>query len=556
MLFRKRIPLRLNVLVILVMVLVGAAWFYLFNVGMKHLTPQKRGANVLPGRFTDTLTVMSYNVENLFDMVDDGTEYPEFKPNHCNWNDYTFQIRVRNVATVIASAKPDIAVLYEVENGRSLEALRTALAGMGREYKYAAIADRPNQTGTCPAMLSRFPIAFSAGIGTLLIEKHFTRNILEAHILIGRDSLVVFANHWPSRKFAESQRVAVATILAGRLRQLEPGTDYLIAGDLNEDYNECEVFYSEGFDDTKGLTAVNHVLGTVASRPYDPVRFRFQGERGQPDAIAHYDPWAEIPDEQRGSHRYQGQWATIDHFLLPPSLFDSTGISYIPNSFAVFTMHDSLLRDGAPFGWQMAYGGPCPSHKGEGYSDNLPIMARFYCGPSAARSTGGPDFSGRTAPARDTVRPVLIGFETGYEGWVGEAPGVQPKRDTVNVHGGRQSLRIAGAARNENITAARLVIPAPRLAGRRTGTLSFYVKGSAGLCFRMRSAGSKKWFYFVGPERKEAGAAKYSPMHFSDWTRIRLPLAGIYEPGKGLEFELRAAKKSDIKLWIDDIDLN
>ena len=41
----------------------------------------------LPRSRNDTWTVMSWNVQNLFDAVDDGNEYSEFDPSFGNWNE-------------------------------------------------------------------------------------------------------------------------------------------------------------------------------------------------------------------------------------------------------------------------------------------------------------------------------------------------------------------------------------------------------------------------------------------------------------------------------------
>ena len=45
-----------------------------FNTCGDHSKPSDAKA------FSDTITVMSYNIENLFDLVDNGTEYPDYKP--------------------------------------------------------------------------------------------------------------------------------------------------------------------------------------------------------------------------------------------------------------------------------------------------------------------------------------------------------------------------------------------------------------------------------------------------------------------------------------------
>ena len=72
------------------------------------------------------LTIMSYNVENLFDDVRDGTEYREFDPGRGAWNTESFQLRIKALSEVVRKAVPggpDILLLQEVENENALQVL-------------------------------------------------------------------------------------------------------------------------------------------------------------------------------------------------------------------------------------------------------------------------------------------------------------------------------------------------------------------------------------------------------------------------------------------------
>ena len=64
----------------------------------------------------DTLAIGFYNVENFFDLVDNGTEYPEYRPGAMGWNKRTWQKKVSNIASVIAAMRLDLVGLCEVEN--------------------------------------------------------------------------------------------------------------------------------------------------------------------------------------------------------------------------------------------------------------------------------------------------------------------------------------------------------------------------------------------------------------------------------------------------------
>jgi endonuclease/exonuclease/phosphatase family metal-dependent hydrolase len=539
------------VLLFLIIIIILCLVFF-FRGPAKIIQPPSSSVSPIPA-FTDTITIMSYNVENLFDMIDDGNEYPEFKPNHCDWNDYTYQVRLQNIASVLLSARPEIVALYEVENLHVLDALRDALSKRGLEYPYRAIADKPNQSMTSPSILSLFPIISSRGIGTVMTETHWSRNILQASIQIGSDTVTIFANHWPSRKYPESFRIAAGEKLSTQLKQLPASAEYIIMGDFNEDYNECEKGFTEGMDDSKGATGINHILHTVTSLPYQFIAFTSESTLSLSSQPALYDLWLELPENKRGSYNYHGQWGTIDHMLLPKTLYDDRGLSYLDNSFSVFTMHDSLLMDGVPYRWQVVYGAFCKYHKGKGYSDHLPIIARFYCG-------GFKDKEPEMGQGQETGKslksiPGTIGFESGFEGWVCSEKGVSITRQSVSPFDGKYCLKIASRLQKDNLTLARVAIPPAQILTSNPQQITFHLQGAGQLSFRVREAGNKKWRYFNGFEFKNAGVARYTEYRFIAWKKISLPLSGIISKKSGIEFEIRSAKNAATNVLIDDVSI-
>ena len=65
----------------------------------------------------ETLRVLSYNVQNLFDDVEDGREYPEFRAP--GGSSAHFDTKVGNIARVIRNAAPrppHVIALQEVES--------------------------------------------------------------------------------------------------------------------------------------------------------------------------------------------------------------------------------------------------------------------------------------------------------------------------------------------------------------------------------------------------------------------------------------------------------
>jgi endonuclease/exonuclease/phosphatase family metal-dependent hydrolase len=504
------------------------------------------------GTIPDTITIASYNVENLFDMVDNGDEYPEYKPNKCNWTNNTFQIKCSNIASVLAQINADIAVLVEVENENALSGLRAALAEKNCPYPFYALGGAANKGSVMPVVLSKFPILGEKTFEVSEAGSTHDRNMLEAAVYLGRDTLTVFACHWPSKTHKESARITNARLLASRLKEIPRGKDYVVAGDFNEDWDECESFHTTGLDDTKGVTGVNHVLGTVSSQPGTFVAYHKKSGRVSDSAVALFDPWLEVPEVRRFTTVYKGRCETPDHILLPPSMFDSAGISYVDNSFSPFTWNGRLMKDGAPYRWQMRFAKGGRFHVGDGYSDHLPILARLCRRPYTQREL--PD----TSDADESVTRSVGnggGFEDGADGWVSCVKGVRVSRDTVAPHTGAYCLAISGRA-GQNATSARCRMIAPPSCGPGGCTLRLWLRGEGSMCFRTKVADAGRWTYFRGEEFTPAKAGKYTDYAFKRWTAISLPLAPAPESQKEFDVEIRAKKDKEVKLFVDDMRID
>ena len=315
--------------------------------------------------------VASWNVENLFDLEKSGSEYTEYIPfTGYGWNEKAFGVKVRNISRVICDLKPDIIGLQEIESDRALKALQRGVEACGWPMRYRAIADeKPTVVKT--ALLSRFPVAQKREIdpdGSL-----GTRNILEVSLDVGGKRVRIFVNHWKSRSGPESRRLVSAKALMKRLTALPKGSDYIVLGDFNSDWNEWKTLpKSPRLDDTKGVTGINHILKTI--REGKPVT------KGGIVRPYHYDLWLELPPQRRWSHNFYGAKHALDHMILPAAMFDADGISYADRSFRKFTPSYLFTKKGAIYRWQVAkkrHG----KHLDAGYSDHLPIYASFTTAP-------------------------------------------------------------------------------------------------------------------------------------------------------------------------------
>lgn len=509
------------------------------------------GNRAQPSAFTDTVTVLAYNVENLFDLVKNGSEFPDYIPGTHNWNEETLAKKLDNASSVITAAKADILVLSEIENGASARLLQKELFRKKQNFGYLAFSDTPNPSSTVEVLLSRYPIIFHQGIGIPKMDDRYTRNILEADIALGSHTLKLFCVHWPSKRFPESYRCSAAQVLIDRISQLPPRTDYIIAGDFNSNHNEAETFFTEGLDNTNGVSALNHILKTVKSLPGEYLDFVTEAEIVRSsDTLYHYNLWLETPSYKRFSYIYLGHRNTIDNMILPHALFDGSGISYLDNSFGVFTWNGRLLVNGQPYRWKTVRTSNGMIHAGEGFSDHLPIRARFVARPFTCTD------SLRDTPAR-SVNHCVNGFETGVEGWAPYNGFFKVNIDSTAAASGLHSLSIRGIYKR-GVSAAHLRIPLNK-PGQSCKTLStvkavtLSLKGNGRFAFRSHYDDSS-WVCYTGDNfTKAIRSTRFSDFNSQSWQSIKLVPPPAPADARAFELQIRVAKNVPLKLWIDDI---
>jgi endonuclease/exonuclease/phosphatase family metal-dependent hydrolase len=335
------------------------------------------------------LTIMSYNVENLFDDVRDGTEYREFDPGRGKWTSESFLQRVQVLSEVVRKSTaggPDILLLQEVENGNALRVfIEKGTRGMG--YRWYTLVPK-NGLAANVAVVSRIPIARirTHAVGPWR-RNAAMRDILEAEVEVSGHTLHVFNNHWKSKteggKATEPSRIESASVLARRIGEIlagDPAADIVAAGDMNESIDEHEragrryltaLMPAEERGRETPATGGIHLSASVP--PF----------AGSTDRCVLYDPWFEMEEGMRGSSAWQGDWLTVDHMLLSAGLFDRRGFSYRRASFTVLRMPFLLDDRGLPRRWAAAGG------KG-GFSDHLPILLTLDSNGQASEAPASP----------------------------------------------------------------------------------------------------------------------------------------------------------------------
>ena len=314
--------------------------------------------------YSSELKIASYNVENLFDFKKDGTEYKEYIPYKHNWNQKIFKRKLINTAEVICDVNADIIGLQEVENEYVLKLLQKSLRKIGCHYKYLAITHK-KYSAIQVALLSKIPIVNAKEI--VVNRKLGFRPILETKFIVDKEPFFVYVNHWKSKFSPESYRIRSAKVLRDRLRVLPKGSEYVLLGDFNVDYDEY-LHLDRKHNDSRGITGINHILHSI-----DGLKKMVRVKSLNSNRFLHYNLWLELPNYRRWSHNFYGDKEGLDSILLPYTLFNGKGLEYVSHSFNVLKKSYLFHKKGYIYRWVYRNN----RHVGKGYSDHLPIFATF-----------------------------------------------------------------------------------------------------------------------------------------------------------------------------------
>tara|TARA_R110000751_G_scaffold275583_2_gene376515 strand:- start:362 stop:1390 length:1029 start_codon:yes stop_codon:yes gene_type:complete len=203
-------------------------------------------------------TVAFYNLENLFDTINDTTKFDEASPiMEMNANREEVYIKkVKNMARVIADIGADItgntpAIIgvSEVENRQVLVDVVNDPLLLSKDYGIIHY-DSPDARGIDVALLYQKSLFKPISHGSYEVKMYDantrkrkqTRDQLLVSGELDGDLIHVIVNHWPSRSGGEARsrpsRVAAAKVtkhLKDSLMVIDPYAKIFIMGDLNDD---------------------------------------------------------------------------------------------------------------------------------------------------------------------------------------------------------------------------------------------------------------------------------------------------------------------------------
>jgi predicted extracellular nuclease len=302
-------------------------------------------------------TIVFYNVENLFDTIDDpAINDEEFLPESPKrWDSGRYYKKLNDIAEVLASINkeelPELIGLCEVENLSVLEDLvETEKLARG---KYRIIhVDSPDKRGIDVALLYRQGEFRAFSHDAILVNPGFnTRDILYVNGKLGKDELHIFVNHWPSRvggvEKSEPNRIVAAETLkeiVDDILSANAQAKIIIMGDMNDE------------PENKSLSEVL--------------------EAAPPDSIARlYNLMFPFKKQNKGSYNYQGNWNVLDNIVVSSSVLHERG--FVLNDQLGQVFHETWMEytnKNGNMSPNRTYGGP--NYFG-GVSDHFPVYIQL-----------------------------------------------------------------------------------------------------------------------------------------------------------------------------------
>jgi exonuclease III len=231
------------------------------------------------------MTIGFYNVENLFDTIDDpdtiDEDYTLDGKNHYSHEDYKQKLKhmakvISEIGSTLKSNGPVILGLAEIENFKVLHDLVQTDELQRGQYQIIH-QDSPDKRGIDVALLYRQE--FFSPLGTEFIEvklwsekgqRIYTRDILYVYGILEDEELHILVNHWPSRRGGKTRsnpkRIKAAYLvkqITDRILIENSSAKIIIMGDFNDDPGDESI--------KNGLLSVSAVEQETGKRFFNPM---------------------------------------------------------------------------------------------------------------------------------------------------------------------------------------------------------------------------------------------------------------------------------------------
>lgn len=308
------------------------------------------------GKIKEAYTIAFYNLENLFDTINDPkTLDDDFTPKgKKNWHLKRYKKKIKKLGNVIAQLgteksthSPAIVGVVEVENDKVLSDLVKSSALKNEHYGFVHY-DSPDERGIDVALLYKkelfellssenFPLHVNDDNGV----RDYTRDILLAKGNLNGELIHILVNHWPSRRtghdLTEAKRIKAAqlvTHIVDRINSETENAKIVIMGDFN--------------DDPTSISVKNYLVNNTF-----------------------YNPMERLISKGNGTLNYKGTWHLFDQIIFSKNFINIEENSHSFKYAEVFDKH--FLKE-----WNGKYkGNPFRTYVGKwylgGFSDHFPV---------------------------------------------------------------------------------------------------------------------------------------------------------------------------------------
>ena len=311
-------------------------------------------------------TVAFYNVENLFDTVNDSLIMDDERTpqGRDRWTEDRYRNKLSKIARVLsdigrekARRIPDLIGLCEIENRDVLQDLISQPDLKEADYGIIHF-DSPDRRGIDVALLYRkdvFTVLEQESrplvLRTRRNQRKYTRDQLVVFGYLDGQPMYISVNHWPSRSGGQilsepfrRQAAALQRSILDSILRLDPEACIISLGDYNDEPTDISLQY--------GL-----------------------GARDQMDSLPpylYYNPMSAMYQAGVGSLAYRDRWSLFDQILLNGNWFGNPG----PYKFwkaGIYSPEYLKTTEGPYRGYPFrTYAGG--QYKG-GYSDHFPVYA-------------------------------------------------------------------------------------------------------------------------------------------------------------------------------------
>ena len=287
----------------------------------------------------EPLTMISYNVENLFDCQHDTlkNDYSFLPDGNHHWTYHKYQTKLDRIAQVVVNISgwesAALVGLCEVENARCLRDLCYRLKRFHYQYVHYESED---ERGIDVALLydsTKVKVLDSRPLRVDLNEDN-TRDILYVKVLLHeKDTMYAMVCHLPSRlgggAATEWKRLQAKQVIQQQIDSIlhqQPQANIVVMGDMN----------SEAKNDLKGMSNQMVALEQVG----------------------------------QGTHKYQGVWSCLDQYYVSKELKDRVSVQIYSPEWLL--EEDNKYLDYQPKRTFVGF-----RYHG-GYSDHMPIVLTIH----------------------------------------------------------------------------------------------------------------------------------------------------------------------------------